>query len=458
MIGSRAASDREPAAGSPLELWGGIECTVNRVGDRYFDQIARSGHDERLEKDLELFAALGLKTLRYPLLWERLAPGAHRCPDWGETDRAMEKLQELGITPIVGLVHHGSGPRFTSLIDPCFAERLADYASMVAQRYRWIEMWTPINEPLTTARFAGLYGLWYPHARSDYAFVRAFINQCLGIRASMAAVSRVNPASRLIQTEDLGRIYSTPSLRHQADFENHRRWLTFDVLCGRVDRAHAMWDYLVANGASPAELDSFVDEPCVPGVVGINHYLTSERFLDDRVELYPEHLRGGNGRDAYVDVEAVRVLEDGIAAHLGVLREAWARYSLPMALTEVHLGCTSDEQLRWLDEAWRAALELRAEGGTVVGVTVWALLGSRGWDCLLARDGGTYEPGVFDTSSGEPRSTPLAEMVRALAQTGHFEHPALEVAPWWREAGRISYAPYRHGQSMPPLRVRDAHV
>lgn len=439
-----AGANGDSPVDSPLELWGGIECTVNRVGERYFDQVARSGHDSRLD-DLDRFAALGLRTLRYPVVWERVAPGSHRYPDWGETDAALFRLRDLEIEPIVGLVHHGSGPRYTSLIDPCFAERLAHYAEMVARRYPWLEMWTPINEPLTTARFSGLYGLWYPHARNDYAFVRAFLNECNGIRASMKAVRAVNPLAKLIQTEDLGRVYSPPSLRYQAEFENHRRWLTFDLLSGRVDRHHAMWDYLCRNGGSAAELQSFVDQPCPPDVIGINHYLTSERFLDERVDLYPPGMRGGNGKHEYVDVEAVRVLEDGIAGHLGVLRETWRRYQMPMAITEVHLGCTPGEQLRWLNEAWEAALQLRGEGATVVAVTAWALLGSYDWDCLLTREEGCYEPGVFDVSSGEPRATPLTEMVKALACTGHFEHPTLEAVPWWRQTSRICYEPYRHG-------------
>jgi dTDP-4-dehydrorhamnose reductase len=441
-----AGDSGESRADSPLEVWGGIECTVNRVGDRYFDQIACTGHDRRLD-DLNRFAALGLRTLRYPVLWERVAPGTHRHPDWAEPDAALSRLRELGIQPIVGLVHHGSGPRYTSLIDPGFPERLAHYAGMVAARYPWIEMWTPINEPLTTARFAGLYGLWYPHARSDYAFVRAFVNECNGIRASMEAVRAVNPSAKLIQTEDVGRIYSTPSLRYQAEFENHRRWLTFDLLSGRIDREHVMWDYLSSNGASAAELESFVERPCPPDVIGINHYLTSERFLDERVERYPREMRGGNGKHEYVDVEAVRVLEDGIAGHLGVLRETWRRYQVPMAITEAHLGCTPDEQLRWLNEAWEAALQLRGDGAAVIAVTVWALLGSFGWDCLLTQEHGCYEPGVFDVSGGEPRETPLTEMVKALAQTGHFEHPLLETPPWWRRASRICYAPYRHSDA-----------
>ena len=31
----------------PLELWGGVECTLNRVGERYFDQLEWSGHAHR---------------------------------------------------------------------------------------------------------------------------------------------------------------------------------------------------------------------------------------------------------------------------------------------------------------------------------------------------------------------------------------------------------------------------
>jgi hypothetical protein len=36
-----------------VPVWGGIECTVNRLGDRYNNQLARNGHMHRLG-DLEL--------------------------------------------------------------------------------------------------------------------------------------------------------------------------------------------------------------------------------------------------------------------------------------------------------------------------------------------------------------------------------------------------------------------
>src|SRR3982751_2747592 len=161
---------------SPLELWAGPESTCNRVGDRYHDQLERSGHADRLE-DLERLAALGIKAVRYPVLWERTAPTAARDIDWSWSYVRLQYLRVLGVRPSVGLLHHGSGPRYTDLLDPAFPEKLAAYARAVAERYPWVEEWTPVNEPLTTARFSALYGHWYPHARNARAFVLALLHQ-----------------------------------------------------------------------------------------------------------------------------------------------------------------------------------------------------------------------------------------------------------------------------------------
>ena len=62
-----------PACGEELALWGGLECTVNRVADEYFSQLERNGHHERIS-DLERFARLGISAIRYPVLWEHMAP------------------------------------------------------------------------------------------------------------------------------------------------------------------------------------------------------------------------------------------------------------------------------------------------------------------------------------------------------------------------------------------------
>ncbi|BBD57548.1 dTDP-4-dehydrorhamnose reductase [Nostoc sp. HK-01] len=338
----------------PVEIWAGVECTVNRVGDEYFDQLERNGHTTRLN-DLELFAQLGIKKIRYPVLWERVAPNGLKNADWSWTDERLTKLKELGIEPIVGLVHHGSGPRDTSLIDPEFPQKLAEFARAVAKRYPWIRYYTPINEPLTTARFSGMYGHWYPHGRDNVTFARALLVECRAIAFSMQAIREINPHAQLVQTEDLGKTYTTAKLAYQAEFENERRWLSFDLLCGRITPTHSMWGYLLYCGISETELKEVCQNIyCPADIIGINHYLTSDRFLDEHLENYPTWTHGGNGWDKYADVEAVRVCTDSVAGVYTLLQEVWERYNLPMAVTEIHLSCTREEQLRWLYEAWNA--------------------------------------------------------------------------------------------------------
>src|SRR4051794_13992203 len=172
-------TDVNPRA--PLELWAGFECTLNRVGDSQHDQLELTGHYGRLH-DLDRLAELGVRTVRYPILWERIANGQPNGAPWEWTDVRMRHLRELGIEPIVGLVHHGSGPIGTNLLDDGFAEGLAAFARQVAERYPWVTRYTPVNEPLTTARFSALYGVWYPHAQSAPLFLRATLNQVRATR------------------------------------------------------------------------------------------------------------------------------------------------------------------------------------------------------------------------------------------------------------------------------------
>ncbi|HEY0796207.1 MAG TPA: glycoside hydrolase [Acidisarcina sp.] len=421
---------------TPLELWGGIECTINRVRDVYFDQMKRCGHRDR-ERDLEMIHALGLRKLRYGLHWERYCEA-------GTLEvfaKPLAEMQRLGMEPITGLVHHGSGPRDTSLVDPLFAEKLACYALDLARRYPWLTIYTPVNEPQTTARFSGLYGHWYPHHRSFRSYARALINQMKASVLSMRAIRTVRPDAQFVHTEDGGKTWSTPELADLCEEREHRRWLGTDLLCGMVDQRHPLYGFLRRNGLSEAEILWFANNPCPPDIVGLNYYITSDRFLDHRTELYPRFLRGGdNGKEALVDIEAVRLRRDGIAGAQSILTEAWERYRIPVAITEAHLGGTVRERERWLVEIWNGALAAQADGVECRAVTAWALLGSYDWCSLVTRNEGNYEAGAFDVSGGAPVATDLASVVGRLA-AGQAVSLEDTLPGWWTGPGRHTFEP-----------------
>ncbi len=434
------------ARAARLEIWGGAECTVNRVGDRLFDQLRRTGHDGR-SNDLDDVISLGVSRLRVPVLWERVHPSGSLEGDWAWSDAYLARCADSAVRPIIGLLHHGSGPVGTDLLDPAFPSAFTAFAREVALRYPWVIDWTPINEPLTTARFSGLYGHWYPHHRDAGSFAVALVHQVRAIGSAMRAIREIIPGANLIQTEDIGFASSTPALAYQRDYENARRWWSLDLLCGDPTPCGHLEDALHDDAAARRVLREVLANPTPPAVIGINHYVTSNRHLDERTSRYPHARVGGNGRDVYVDVEAVRHSDSLRSGFGAILEETWARYGLPLALTEVQLSCTREEQMRWLHEAWSDCVEARSRGIDVLAVTPWALFGSMDWESLVTREENRYEAGVFDARTTPPRATALAGMIRSLSATGRFEHPVLDGAGWWDRCDTGALP--SHGVSLP---------
>src|SRR5688572_22309951 len=85
------------------ELWGGIECTINRVDNDFYDQLEAAGHYTR-PGDIEKIASTGICKLRYPILWEKHQPVAGQVIDWTWISRQLDLIRQYRITPIAGLV------------------------------------------------------------------------------------------------------------------------------------------------------------------------------------------------------------------------------------------------------------------------------------------------------------------------------------------------------------------
>ena len=140
-----------------LGIWGGIECTINRIGNKWQDQLDQSGYYHRKD-DLEKILDIGFDAFRFPLLWEKHQPDYGAKVDWSWGQRQLQILKAHKIIPIVGLLHHGSGPKFTSLQDPDFPAKFSQYAGKTAEAFEWVSYYTPLWKSSHPGTVAGLSG------------------------------------------------------------------------------------------------------------------------------------------------------------------------------------------------------------------------------------------------------------------------------------------------------------
>lgn len=387
----------------PFEVWASPEPTVARIDARTTrDQLDETGHAARAH-DLDLLASLGVRATRYPVLWERCAPDSSSVPDVRWARERLEHLRTLGIEPIVTLLHHGSGPYDTSLVDPTFPERFARYAGAIAAAFPWVKRWTPINEPLTTARFSTLYGHWYPNTVSDVPFGAAITNEALAMQLGMAAIRAHVPDATFVLTEDL-QSFSTDAaaLRSYVAHKRERMYLAVDLVSGRVSPGHPLFAYLRERArVAPDVLARLRHGACAPDLIAWNYYPNSERVL--RVDA-----DGRTCNEAACDVRPI--------SPLPLLRAAYERLRTPFGLGEVHAH--GDDELRadWLRARTRDLCALANDGLPVRALGAWAAFGSVDWRSLLTRREGAREDGVFTFAGpGEtPQETAVSREVRAM--------------------------------------------
>jgi dTDP-4-dehydrorhamnose reductase len=414
------------------ELWASPEPTVARIqGDRLRDQLRETGH-ERRQRDIALLAKLGVRGSRYPVLWEKVAPADPDMRDYRWAERRLHALADARIDPIVTLLHHGSGPRYTSLVDPAFPALFAEYAAATARRFPWVKRWTPINEPLTTARFSTLYSVWYPNGFFDHAaFGRAIVNEMTGFALAARRIREVIPDASFLLTEDLQSF--TALDERAAPYVEHKRermYLSCELLQGRVVPGHPLYRYLTETCAVPAaELAALAECPQPPDVMGWNYYPYSERLVAAD-PLAP----GGFRNEAAVEVAPERL------SMLPLLRAAHARLGVPIAFSEVHVIGDEVARSRWLLQRFADALTARREGIPVVAFGPWAAFGMVDWSSLMCQARNDAEDGVYTFAGprGVPRPTLVADVLSELC-AGRL--PDLPRRPgWWEMAAQVSGA------------------
>ena len=150
------------------------------------DEMEKCGHYEHWRTDFELVEDLDIHFLRYGPPIHRTWLG-HGRYDWEFADLTFDYLKSLDIMPIVDLCHFGVPDWIGDFQNPDFPALFAEYACAFAERYPWVQLYTPVNEMFICALFSARYGWWNEQLQSDMAFVTALKHI---VKANVLAMAR----------------------------------------------------------------------------------------------------------------------------------------------------------------------------------------------------------------------------------------------------------------------------
>ncbi|HET7203143.1 MAG TPA: family 1 glycosylhydrolase [Steroidobacteraceae bacterium] len=406
-------------APSAFQWLAGIEDTFitapsPRTG-RTLDEYELTQHYERMHDDLALFAELGLRAVRYGIPWHRINP-RRGAWDFQWADRPLERLLDLDIHPVVDLVHYGLPPWIDgAYLNPDYPEYVAEFACRIAERFRGrIRTYTPLNEPRVTAWYCGRLGWWPPFGRSWHGFVQVMLGVCRGIARTVEALHTVDPEIVAVHVDATDLYEATsPDLEREAARRQEIVFLALDLVSGGVRPGHALFDWLLANGAQTADLEWFASGSVRPDLIGINLYplFSGKRLVRTR--------DGVRIRMRYAGADIVERLSELY----------WQRYRRPVFISETASEGSVARRRAWLDESVRAAARVRARGVPLVGYTWWPLFALVTWGYREGRKAprdylrqmGLWDLRVDDGGGLRRERTSLVDRYRALVMGGAAE-------------------------------------
>jgi beta-glucosidase len=373
----------------------GIENSIPTLdgGRVRVDQMESCGHYRRWKEDFQLVKEMGIEHLRYGPPLHRTMLGAGRY-DWSFADETFAELRRLDITPIVDLCHFGLPDWLGNFQNPDFPALFAAYARAFAERFDWVQLYTPVNEMYICAVFSAKYGWWNEQLTTDLGFVTAIKHIVKANVLAMKEILDVRPDAIFIQSESSEYFHAeNPLAIAPSEVLNSMRFLSLDLNYGRrVDSE--MYEYLLDNGMTRDEY----------------HF-----FLNTRLK---QHCIMGN--DYYVTNEH-RVAPDGSTSPSGevfgyqeITTQYYDRYRLPVMHTETNVvqGPTGQEGVYWLWKEWANVLRVRNDGVPIVGFTWYSLTDQMDWDTALREQNNhVHAVGLYDL---DRKIRPVGEAYKKL--------------------------------------------
>lgn len=358
----------------------GIENSIPTIdgGRTRVDQMESCGHYRHWRTDFDCVEEIGIRFLRYgpPLHTSYVGPGRY---DWRFADETFADLRRRDIVPIVDLCHFGVPDWIGNFQNPDFPRLFAEYAGAFAERFPWVQIYTPVNEMFICAVFSAKYGWWNEQLTTDRAFVTALKHIVKANVMAMIEILKRRPDAIFVQSESSEYFHAdSPAAIHAAELRNQWRFLSLDLNYGvRVNSD--MYEYLLENGMTRDEYNWFLThrlkQHCI---LGNDYYVTNEHrvFADGHTEASGE-----------------------VFGYSEITRQYYERYGLPIMHTETNMreGPTGQEAVQWLWKEWANVLRIRNVGIPTVGFTWYSLTDQTDWDVALREVNNRVHPvGLFD--------------------------------------------------------------
>ena len=347
-------------------------------GKHRVDELEKCNHYQLWQKDFDLVDELGIKFLRYgpPIHTTFLGPGKY---DWSFADVTFRDLLRRNIAPIVDLCHFGVPDWIGNFQNPDFPVLFAQYAKAFAQRFPWVQLYTPVNEMYICAQFSARYGWWNEQLSSDRAFVNALKYIVKANVLAMQAILEVRPDAIFIQSESSEYFHAeNPAAIGPAETMNAERFLSLDLNYGRRVNS-TMYEFLLDNGMTRDEYHFFLSTKMKRHcIMGNDYYYTNEH-----------RVRADGSTTASGEVFGYHVITS----------QYHNRYQLPVMHTETNIwqGPNGDEAVNWLWKEWANVLRVRNDGVPMVGFTWYSLTDQVDWDTALRENNGRLSPvGLYD--------------------------------------------------------------
>src|SRR5581483_8390699 len=374
------------------------------------DEMEKCRHYTLWKKDFDKVEELGIEFLRYGPPIHRTWIG-HIRYDWDFADITFQDLKRLGIIPIDDLCHFGVPDWIVNFQNPEFPDRFAEYAKAFAERFPWVQLYTPVNEMYVCATFSAYYGWWNEALTGDAAFVTALKHIVKANVLAMHAILSVRPDAIFIQSESSEYFHAEgPDALHPAELMNARRFLSLDLNYGiRVNSE--MYEYLLDHGMTREEyhffLDNHLKHHCI---MGNDYYITNEHRVS------PDGTTRPSGE---------------IFGYEEITTQYYDRYVLPVMHTETNIreGSTGEEAVNWLWKEWANVLRVRNNGVPIVGFTWYSLTDQVDWDTALRENNGHVNPlGLYDLDRN-PRNVGIAyrELIKSWSEVLPTESRCLQV-------------------------------